>query len=211
MFQNRILWSNQKTVQMIEAYPLCWPVGYARTKRPQDARFKTTFAIARDCIIEEIKRLGGKSPIISTNIPLKRDGLPYASFRQPEDAGVAVYFTYQGQQVVFACDKWNRIHDNMQAIRKAIEAIRGLERWGVSDMLKRAFTGFKALSQNVEENLSWFEILGCSEYADEEEIKSAYRKAAKKYHPDNSETGSAEKFKRIKTAYDVAMSLCSVS
>ncbi len=35
--------------------------------------------------------------------------------------------------------------DNIQAIRKTIEAMRGLERWGVSDMLQRTFSGFKAL------------------------------------------------------------------
>lgn len=42
--------------------------------------------------------------------------------------GVAVYFTLKGQQFCFACDHWDEIKDNMQAIHKTIEALRGIER-----------------------------------------------------------------------------------
>ncbi|MFB6115156.1 MAG: DnaJ C-terminal domain-containing protein, partial [Candidatus Nanohalobium sp.] len=50
----------------------------------------------------------------------------------------------------------------------------------------------------------YYEILGVSEDASQEEIKKAYRKKAKKYHPDsNSDTADEEKFKKINKAYDV--------
>ena len=43
----------------------------------------------------------------------------------------------------------------------------------------------------------YYEVLGVSKDASESEIKSAFRKLAKKYHPDNKETGDEAKFKEI--------------
>ena len=50
----------------------------------------------------------------------------------------------------------------------------------------------------------YYEVLGVSKNADEKEIKSAFRKLAKKYHPDVSkEPDAAEKFKEAQEAYAV--------
>jgi hypothetical protein len=187
---------------MIEAYPLQWPVGYPRTDRPQSARFDTTFAKSRDAILAEVRRFGGRECIISSNIPTKRDGNPYANFSQPTDRGIAVYFTYQGDPVVFACDKWTTCEDNLQAIRKAIEAFRGLERWGVSDLLKRAFTGFKAIPEQTSAE-SWWNVLGISKDAGPDEIKRAYREKLHYVHPDKG--GTPEEFEKVQRAYSEAI------
>lgn len=50
----------------------------------------------------------------------------------------------------------------------------------------------------------YYETLGISRDADKEEIKRAYRRLARKYHPDvNKETGAEERFKEINRAYEV--------
>ncbi len=50
----------------------------------------------------------------------------------------------------------------------------------------------------------YYEILGVTKTASQEDIKSAYKKLAKKYHPDVSkEDGASEKFKEISEAYAV--------
>lgn len=46
-----------------------------------------------------------------------------------------------------------------------------------------------------------YDILDLTEEASEEEVKKRYRELAKKYHPDNINTGDAEKFKKITEAY----------
>lgn len=51
---------------------------------------------------------------------------------------------------------------------------------------------------------SYYDVLGVSKDADEKEIKSAFRKLAKQYHPDiNKEPGAEAKFKEIGEAYAV--------
>jgi molecular chaperone DnaJ len=50
----------------------------------------------------------------------------------------------------------------------------------------------------------YYEILGVSKNASADEIKRAYRKLARQYHPDvNKEAGAAEKFKEINEAHQV--------
>ncbi len=50
----------------------------------------------------------------------------------------------------------------------------------------------------------YYQILGVSRAAEESEIKKAYRKLARKYHPDvNQDAGAEDKFKEVKEAYEV--------
>lgn len=49
----------------------------------------------------------------------------------------------------------------------------------------------------------YYEVLGLSKGASKDEIKKAYRKLSKKYHPDiNKEANASEKFKEISEAYE---------
>jgi molecular chaperone DnaJ len=50
----------------------------------------------------------------------------------------------------------------------------------------------------------YYDILGISRNADQDEIKRAYRRLARKYHPDvNKEPGAEDTFKEINRAYEV--------
>ena len=55
----------------------------------------------------------------------------------------------------------------------------------------------------MEERKDYYKILGIDKNADENTIKKAYRKLAKKYHPDTNagNAQAAEKFKQITEAY----------
>lgn len=54
-------------------------------------------------------------------------------------------------------------------------------------------------------NKNLYHVLGISKDASEAEIKSAYRKLARKYHPDlnKDDKSAAEKFKEVSCAYDI--------
>ncbi|XP_043722180.1 chaperone protein dnaJ A7A, chloroplastic-like [Telopea speciosissima] len=56
----------------------------------------------------------------------------------------------------------------------------------------------------VRADSDYYSVLGVSRNASKSEIKSAYRKLARNYHPDvNKESGAEQKFKDISNAYEV--------
>lgn len=190
----------------INAYPLQWPAGRPRTHswQRERAKFQTTFARARDEISREVQLLVGgrwaRDPqlVISTNVALRRDGLPLANQRNPDDCGVAVYFEHKKRSMCFACDRWDKIEHNMQAIAKTIEALRGIARWGTGDMLEAAFTGFTALPAPGAPR-EWWEVLGVQRNAQPQEIVDAYRRLRSQHHPDRG--GEAARFDEVEQAY----------
>lgn len=51
---------------------------------------------------------------------------------------------------------------------------------------------------------TYYEILGVAREADEREIRSAYRRLAKQYHPDaNADPDASERFLKIQEAYEI--------
>lgn len=193
-------------IKMTESFPLSWPIGRERTAKyhRKNAPFKTTMGRARDQLLHELKLLGARNIVISSNVATyKRGGqdIMYADQSSAkEDPGVAVYYTWRDDQYCLSCDKWTTVMDNLQALMKTVDAIRGIERWGTGEMMKAAFSGFKALPESSEIKIPmWYEILEVSPNSNAFQIKEAFRKKAMQYHPDRG--GNAEMFNRIQNAY----------
>jgi len=186
-------------------WPLVWPDGWPRTVAHQrrDAPFfsssrryqgsdvpsrqvrgRHSMEDATHALSSEIERMGGTQAILSTNVELRLDGLPYSNRAKPTDPGAAVYFKFKGREVSLACDKWDRVEDNVWAIAKHIEALRGQERWGVGT-LEQAFRGYMALPGIGESSgIQWWKVLGVPINSTRDQVKEAYRLLAKKHHPD---------------------------
>jgi hypothetical protein len=139
--------------------------------------------------------------VLSTNIALRRDGLPLANQRQPEDCGVAVYFSRGKRQLCFACDRWVKVEDNIWAVCKTVDALRGIERWGTGDMVEAAFSGFQAIAAPpAPVGKPWWEVFGINEHATNGYVHQRYRELAMVYHPDRG--GDGETMAKINAAYE---------
>lgn len=174
------------------AYPLSWPLSWPRTKQPQRSRFgtyhkKPSVAAGRDALMLELGRLGASRVVISTNITLRKDGLPYSNQPEPRDAGAAVYFTLRTRRQVLACDKWSTVGDNLHAIAKHVEALRGQERWGVGSV-EQAFAGYAALPPPTSAAHNCWTTLELPFGSSAELINEQYKCLSQIRHPDRGGT-----------------------
>ena len=189
---------------MTQAYPLAWPDGWPRT--PWNRRqwslpggrsgkdWQSVVARLRN----EVQRIGGANVVVSTNQPLRRDGLPYApSKSRVDDPGAAVYFTKDDRPFVMAQDRYELLVDNVRSLALAIEGMRQMERHGGAHMMERAFSGFEALPAPGAA-ASWWVVLGVPRDAPIADCEAAYKRLAREKHPDAG--GSSEDMTALNAA-----------
>lgn len=188
-----------------EAFPLTWPSGQVRTppSRRKSSQFKVTFGQARTDLIYELARLGASKVIVSTDVPLRRDGLPYAD-GDPKDPAVAVYFERNKKPFVIACDNYESVRENIRAVGETVKALRAIERHGSSSMMEQAFTGFAALPAARAADPPWWEVLEVPQDATVDRLYQARDRLALQHHPDRG--GDHDRMAQINRAFDRAMS-----
>jgi hypothetical protein len=198
----------------VEAFPLQWPDGWPRTRaHDQDrgyqfkqlnymngSRTLVTFAKARDTLLDELRKLGAKHVVISSNHKPDRYGVPIESKRRPGDDGVAIYFSLKGRALAMACDRYDNAAANMRSLGLAIDAMRQLDRHGGGTMMDRAFAGFAAISPPGRR---WWDVLECRADASRDVIEAQYRRLAKDRHPDAG--GSSDAMAELNAARDAAL------
>ena len=194
---------------MTQRYPLAWPAGWPRTDpaRRRDAAFRhdnkrLSVANGLDRLQDELDRLGAREYVLSTNIELRLDGKPRSGQPEHSDTGAAIYFKLAGKDTALACDKWDRVADNIGALAKHIEALRGIDRWGVGS-IAQAFAGYQALPAPEQ----WWQVLGLNDRATRVEIEVAYRNLAVHAHPDRG--GSDAAMSRLNVARDAGLAAVS--
>jgi len=183
----------------VDAYPCYWPEDWPRTDKykRRSSSYQVTFARARDGISRRLRLMNACEIVISTNIPLRHDGLPLAGMSEPADPSVAVYWAerdewkdghQQYRYRVIACDHWRRVDENMRAANLAIDALHALKRTGATQVIEKAFTGFTALPASTDgaRRRPWREVF---EWPDgwritPENIHGRYNHLARLRHPD---------------------------
>lgn len=191
-------------------YPLVWPNGWPRTpgRDRKPARFRSYRSNLE--IREASRRLDQEMRLIkaddgwliSSNAPLRGDGLPSQRAADPQDSGVAVYFKLRGAARVLACDRYRSLSDNVYAIALHIKALRAIDRYGVGS-LDQAFAGYFALPANTAAD--WRAVFGFSleQRVSKADIEDAYRQMVRSAHPDTG--GSHDAMARLGEAKAFAL------
>src|SRR5687767_15524562 len=120
------------------SFPLEWPASKKReawNRKPSKFR-DLGFGKCRDDLLRACKRLGAEDVTLSTNIALRRDGLPYANMPQPSDPGVALYFDLvawtngkrQKKHYALACDQYRKVEENLRALVHTLDAMASIRR-----------------------------------------------------------------------------------
>lgn len=193
-----------------DRYPLTWPAGQPRSPYRTDSAFKVDFARSRDELLASLKLLGARDVILSTNVAVRLDGLPYANMPEPQDPGVAVYFDRRvggpgvdsSRPFVIACDSYRKVRWNLRAILATVDALRTIQRHGATSMLEQAFTGFATLPA-AGRVTPWWEVLGVPVTASADDIRGAHRELALLHHPDRG--GDSTRMSEINAARDAAL------
>lgn len=188
---------------MTTAYPLTWPTTIARSATRGRHTFKASLTQALANVRTSLTLFGKDSGkpignlVISSNVTL--------GVEKPKDAGVAVWFTWDGLQVCIPVDRYESVAANLQAIHHIVEARRTELRHGTLALVRATFTGFLALppARGTAAVAHWSEVLEVERTAGKAEIERAYRTAAKRAHPDAG--GSAEAMAELNSARDTAI------
>lgn len=213
---------------MSERYPLSWPEGWKRTPRSERKRAafgkstsrydaslgRTMYAGKANLSVfdavqrvqRELEALGVREgdAIVSTNIPVRLDGLPRSDRAEPQDPGAAVYWLKKSRRECMAIDLYDRVADNLAAIAASLEAMRAIKRHGGAEILDRAFQGFAALPEKAG-GKGWREILGFEHLTTPTEamVKDHFRERVKTAHTDAG--GNRDDFEALVWARDAAL------
>lgn len=186
----------------VQNYPLSWPPGFPRSKQREWGRFKSSYSTARDNVERSLKKFADDSRKVVSNLVISSNQTIGGS--PPNDAGVAVWFMWDGMQVCIPVDRYSRVEHNLQAIHHIIEARRVELRHGTLALVRATFTGFQALPPPKGKH--WAEILELnapSSAIDKTKIESAYRRLAGERHPDKG--GSSDGMAELNNARETAL------
>lgn len=206
--------------ESVKRFPLQWPSGWTKTlpKNRQASSFtetvtaegdqrkrqkRVTRATATERLEDQVQKLGGADPTLSTNVKLRLDGSPDNRVEDPQDPGAAIYFRFKGKATVLACDRYHTVAENIAALAAHIDALRRIERYGVGT-IEQALAGYKALPADTAAD--WRMVLGFSKGAvpSLDEVDRKYKELARMVHPDK-EGGSDVAFQHLARAKEYAV------
>ncbi len=189
--------------------PLADPDPRKTRKKPP---FKVSYGRTLTLLDYELRQVGASGVIIEAGFrleQLRQDGWPYANAKPSHPAVKISFRNKRGQSLGFPCDTYNSIEGNIRAISLTLEALRAVDRYGVTQTGEQ-YRGWTALpaAPSAEQSLSResaiavIATLAGLSYSDAVfDMKAAYRAAARNAHPDSG--GTQEAFVQLQRAWAV--------
>jgi hypothetical protein len=196
-----------------------WPQGFVvapmrewpgtMTARRRRSQFDSSHSATLALLTRELRELGAKNPTLLIALrpeDFRRDGLPRAG-RVAAHPGIVLSFDSKHGALSYPCDTFDRWEDNLRAIALALEALRKVDRYGVTAHGEQ-YRGFLALEATAapagfgtpEEALHFLGILAHAEpkMHDTRAVRSVVRAAQRAAHPDAG--GDSTSFQRVSLA-----------
>lgn len=193
-----------------------WPAGFVvapmrewpgtMTARRRRSQFASTHSATLALLTRELRELGAKHPTLLIALrpeDFRLDGLPRAG-RVAAHPGIVLSFDSLHGHLSYPCDTFDRWQDNLRAIALALEALRKVDRYGVTKRGEQyrgflaleataAAAGFTTAAEAEAFLRSW-----CGDAWADQPIRRVLREAQRTTHPDMS--GDAAAFQRVSLA-----------
>lgn len=192
-----------------------WPRAFTKTRR--GGNFSASYKDTLNTLEYEIDKLGGREVVVQTAMreeDIRLDGWPRANAGVPSHPGVIVSFESRQGAVTFPCDEFLGWRDNLRAIALALEALRKVDRYGVTKSGEQ-YAGWKALPpaatpndepfSSREEAVIWLsrtaKLAFNIESPPPQSLIKAARIVARTTHPDAG--GDPAEFRRLQQAKEM--------
>lgn len=177
------------------------------------SQFKASYDATLDLLFREAEHLGAELLVLQVDIAergIRADGLPRATARYGDNPGVVVSFDSVHGPLRYATDVFDDWRANLRAIALALEALRAVNRYGVSKRGEQ-YRGWTAIGSAAPGGGPFADKADAEKWmrmcAAEARIGSLdgigwdglYRLLAKQMHPDKP-TGSADLWERLDAA-----------
>ena len=193
-----------------------WPGQMRKPDEREHARFKASYAMTERLLNRELGAIGATNAVMHMDIrqsDLRLDGELRANARPPGPAVLIGFNHPKLGALAYPCDLYRDHKDNIRAIAKALEALRMVDRYGVTRNGEQ-YAGWRKLppgSGRTEGGMTLDEayahIAKLSEYSEVSirELRKTYetarRRALWKAHPDHG--GSTSAFQRFTMASEM--------
>ena len=192
-----------------------WPGTKTRHGDREDSRFRAPWGKTLALLSYELDRLGATGIVIQVDLDpreIRLDGWPRGNAR-PRSPGVVVSFSSPAGALSFPCDRYTRWEDNLRAIALSLEALRAVDRYGVTRRAEQ-YRGFTKLAAAGSDQMTregaaalLAHLAGDKQLEplllsrDVDAIEYAYNLARRSAHPDVG--GSHEAFVQLQHAREL--------